>query len=711
MRSKLFCLILFLLALSFCEAQKTVVLDTSMFDKNYQTIFLGGLDGWIFHEGNDLHWAAKNVDTTGWEKYTAKALFLKNTDHNGRAEGWFRLRFSLDSSFSNIPIALHLNRWLAMDVYIDGTYIASLGNTGINGKTYEEGRSFLNPGIPLSLKPGIEYVIAVHAVDHAAPLNPRKLKSEVDATKDAVYLAGPENQYRATYLFQELSVYYSTYTSVCFVLCLLFWFLYFQNRSEKVLFFIALGMSFFAFNMLCIFIYSVARDISFFVVNLSVYCADIFLGSFESLVILIFAAVFKRKIKRFFIPVLLVIPIYAIVINQYTDYIPLPSYIIGALSLLPFVIYLYLIISSWKNLKGAQWSIIAGAVATFIFMFIFLYNLQKHPVWPWPFCYLYMGGTLLSFPLSLMIYVAMRFKEMLNDVRRNANEVLKITEEKREILAHQNELLEQQVEERTRELKASQAQLIQSEKMASLGELTAGIAHEIQNPLNFVNNFSDINNELIDELKEELATGNLQLATEIAEDIKQNEAKINHHGKRADAIVKGMLQHSRMNTGHKEPTDINRLADEYLRLAYHGMRAKDKEFNADLKTEFDEGIGKINIIAQDIGRVLLNLYNNAFYAVKPPSSLKGEHYSPLVRISTKKINDKIEIRVADNGSGIPQKIVDKIFQPFFTTKPTGQGTGLGLSLSYDIVKAHGGEIKVETKEGEGSEFIILFPVV
>jgi two-component system, NtrC family, sensor kinase len=265
------------------------------------------------------------------------------------------------------------------------------------------------------------------------------------------------------------------------------------------------------------------------------------------------------------------------------------------------------------------------------------------------------------------------------------------------------------------ELKATQAQLIQSEKMASLGELTAGIAHEIQNPLNFVNNFSEISNELIEEMDEELAVGNMQLAKEIAGDIKQNLEKINHHGKRAADIVKGMLQHSRTSTGQKEPTDINSLADEYLRLAYHGLRAKDKSFNADFKTDFDENLPKINVIPQDIGRVLLNLINNAFYAVQVETQnsvslqqtpQKQPDYKPTVIVSTKNMGTHVEIRVKDNGPGIPSSIVDKIFQPFFTTKPTGSGTGLGLSLSYDIVKAHGGDLKVKTIKGEGSEFII-----
>ena len=262
-------------------------------------------------------------------------------------------------------------------------------------------------------------------------------------------------------------------------------------------------------------------------------------------------------------------------------------------------------------------------------------------------------------------------------------------------------------------LKSTQTQLIQSEKMASLGELTAGIAHEIQNPLNFVNNFSEVNGELISELVDEVNKGNTEEVKAIANYIKDNSEKINHHGKRADAIVKGMLQHSRSSSATKEPTDINKLADEYLRLAYHGLRAKDKSFNATMKTDYDESIGNINIIPQDIGRVILNLITNAFYTVAEKKALgqaQGDNYEATVSVATKKSNGTIEISVTDNGNGIPQNVIDKIFQPFFTTKPTGQGTGLGLSMSYDIVKAHGGELKVETKEGTNSTFIIQLPI-
>ncbi len=342
--------------------------------------------------------------------------------------------------------------------------------------------------------------------------------------------------------------------------------------------------------------------------------------------------------------------------------------------------------------------------------------------------YALLGGIAVVLLIAFLLY-----RNSLN--RKKANELL--TAQKEEIEVQKNS-----VEQALSDLKSTQAQLIQSEKMASLGELTAGIAHEIQNPLNFVNNFSELNGELIEELNEEIEQGNYDDARDIAKDIAVNEEKIKHHGKRAEDIVKGMLQHSRSSDGVKEPTDINALCDEYLKLSYHGLRAKDKSFNATIKTNFDHSIGSINVIPQDIGRVILNLVNNAFFActerrrraiperssprasdelsrgtVSDPDHITAlekkqqpDGYEPTVTLSTILIGTKIEIKVNDNGNGIPQNILDKIFQPFFTTKPTGQGTGLGLSLSYDIVKAHRGELNVETTEGEGSTFIIKLPI-
>jgi two-component system, NtrC family, sensor kinase len=259
------------------------------------------------------------------------------------------------------------------------------------------------------------------------------------------------------------------------------------------------------------------------------------------------------------------------------------------------------------------------------------------------------------------------------------------------------------------ELKSTQAQLIHSEKMASLGELTAGIAHEIQNPLNFVNNFSELNKELIEELKSEITSGDATRMLTTLTNISQNEEKIMHHGKRADSIVKGMLQHSRVSGTQKEPTDINALADDYLRLAYHGLRAKDKTFNTTFETDFDSNVGKISVIPQEIGRVILNLLNNAFHAVTNRRKLNQPGYEPIVTIKTESKGEAVVITVSDNGIGIPEKVVTKIFQPFFTTKPAGEGTGLGLSLTYDVIKAHGGTIHVKSEEGKGAEFVISLP--
>ncbi|MEO6870558.1 MAG: ATP-binding protein, partial [Ginsengibacter sp.] len=331
-----------------------------------------------------------------------------------------------------------------------------------------------------------------------------------------------------------------------------------------------------------------------------------------------------------------------------------------------------------------------------------------------------------------------------------ANERTLQEQEKRKWVSIKNEELEKIVSERTselqhqkdeiektlNELKATQTQLIHSEKMASLGELTAGIAHEIQNPLNFVNNFSELNTELIQEMNEEIIKGNMEEVKTIASDIKENEEKIIFHGKRADAIVKGMLQHSRASNGIKEPTDINELCDEYLRLAYHGLRARDKSFNAGMKTDFDPALQKVNVVPQDIGRVVLNLLTNAFYAVKEKDlaerslhqtdessedqvvgGIIEKKYEPMVSIATKSFENMVQIKVSDNGCGIPQSALDKIFQPFFTTKPTGEGTGLGLSMSYDIItKGHGGNLEVTTftdeqnlKKQSGTIFTITIP--
>ena len=348
-------------------------------------------------------------------------------------------------------------------------------------------------------------------------------------------------------------------------------------------------------------------------------------------------------------------------------------------------------------------------------------------------------AAVLCVPMSISLYLAINFSITNRDLIDKLQENNALTQrdlaqelEKQHLLAVQNELLESQVKERTaqleqslEELKSTQNQLVQREKMASLGELTAGIAHEIQNPLNFVNNFSEVSIELLQELKEEQEKEPDQrdetIESELFGDIEQNLQKISLHGNRASSIVKSMLEHSRTSLGNAELTDLNALIDEYLLLSFHSFRAKDKNgsatrFNATMYKEYDPNVGKIKVVAQDFGRVVLNLFNNAFYAVNAAVAAKGNDFMPTVSVSTRKIaasagvGERVEIRIKDNGTGIPEAISTKVFQPFFTTKPTGQGTGLGLSLSYDIVtKGHNGTLELTTEENQGTEFVITIP--
>ena len=688
------------------EAQdSTIVLDTTMFDPIFQSIAMTG-HGWVFKKGSDSTWARKDLDTKDWLKLNPFELSVENADKNGRAEGWFRLKFSLDSTFQGFPIGVGATRFAAIDVFIDGIYVTSFGDTGVDKQSYQEFRGSIDPPVNVNLQVNVEHILALHIVDYRSIINPLYLKSKIAnrlGFRNAIGFTGSKYHRNWINFLKMLDTYWTFLSSVCSILSILFWFLYFQNKNEKNLALIAFSTTFLSLWSIVFKIDSLVGT-SHVTHILYSYLGSILQLLFIALILITLAKIFKRKVGIWLIMYCLLLSFSGIV-NLYFFEVKLGAFIFGSAVL----VCIYLLTTSWRTLKGAQWAVVVGIVMTFIFFLLAGYNFDKFESWPFPYSFFYLSGMFLSLPISLMIYVAIRFKEILNDVRSNADEVVKITKEKRELLAQQNELLEIQVEERTRELKASQSQLIQSEKMASLGELTAGIAHEIQNPLNFVNNFSEVSNELIDEMNEEIEKGDFAEAKAISNDIKQNLEKIAHHGKRADAIVKGMLQHSRKSSAEKEPTDLNALADEYLRLSYHGLRAKDKTFNSDFKTNFDSSLPKVKMIPQDIGRVLLNLINNAFYAVNEKAKMGIEGYQPLVTVSTARVSDHIEIKVSDNGNGISEQVKDKIFQPFFTTKPTGSGTGLGLSLSYDIVKVHGGTIDIKSDEGQGSEFNITLP--
>ena len=533
-----------------------------------------------------------------------------------------------------------------------------------------------------------------------------------------IRLGGPNYTYRLSNNYKTVYTFLTSWVVVCTILSVLFWLLLFQNPKEKNLFWIALYTS-----TLAIYTYYYAIDPSG--KSFSEYNTNRIIGwfvqvpSLQLLLPILLIKVFKRKINSRLILILIILNVLN-GIGAYSTHSFEMTFrnIFGGSAIFVMGICFYYVITSWKNLRGAQWAIVGGLIFTAtIYLVSFIMGLiSPNGLGSQYFNLLYRTVEALAFPFSLLIYVSIRFKEMIQEVQANAQTVVELSEEKREQALSQQKVLEEEVTRQTGEirqtlenLKSTQSQLVQSEKMASLGELTAGIAHEIQNPLNFVNNFSEVNKEMLEELKAERlkskADRDEATQDELINDVITNEEKISLHGSRASSIVKGMLEHSRNTSGKKELTDINALADEYLRLSYHGLRAKDKSFNASFETYFDKDIPAIEIVPQDMGRVLLNLINNAFYAVKSVEK-------PLVVIKTEQNQNQIIISVTDNGTGIPEDVKSKIFQPFFTTKPTGQGTGLGLSLAYDIVKAHGGEIKIgNPKPGQvGTTFIITLPL-
>ena len=686
-------------------AQDSVIIITpENFSKDLDSYALASTDGWIFHQGNDSNWAKETIDVTDWKKLKPSKLSVKYADKNGRVEGWFRIKIRIDSSLGNREFGFRLGSFAATDLYINGQFLTTAGNTGNNGRLFKSNDPKEKITNPYHLKSGETYNIAIHVVDYTTTISPYLLKSEINNSLDNIIsITGP--QFVNLYLeyVQKVITIITISVSICAVLSLFFWILFFQNSSEKNLRIIA-----FCTTSIALKFYSSYQLRGIQGPNYVEFWATMgsFFGSLSFLLMLLLIVnIFKRKVTKALKVFSVVYFIFLFGCYLVPADISDPLYL--RLTALLFIVFIYYVVTSWKNLKGAQWAVVAGLLV-FLLLLIGLYILKDR------FLSLCLA---ISFPLSLLVYVSIRFKEIITEVQHNANQVLQLSEEKKVQALNQQKILQDEVDKQTTELrttlfnlKATQSQLIQSEKMASLGELTAGIAHEIQNPLNFVNNFSEVNKELITEMREEITKGNYDEVNVLAKDIEENEEKINHHGKRADAIVKGMLQHSRSSTSIKEPTDINKLADEYLRLAYHGLRAKDKSFNATMKTYFDETLEKVNVIPQDMGRVILNLITNAFYVVDEKKKSGIENYEPTVTVSTKKNNGKLEIKVSDNGSGIPQKVIDKIFQPFFTTKPSGKGTGLGLSLSYDIVKAHDGELKVNSVVNEKTEFVIILPI-
>jgi len=671
-------------------------------------VYLTRFDGfWFFKQGNDTAWTHKDIDMTGWKPLRPGELPASYADKSGRVEGWFRAKIRLDHVFDTQQLGFLYFSFAAIDVYIDGKQVTSFGNTGTNGKPFAEpANQGMQIPAQLDMKEGVEYTIALHFVDYLSPFPPKHLKSNENSPDAVLGLTDAVAKKTLLPTLLRNHFYFNAWWWVCAVLTLLFWLLYLENRADKTLLRIAVCVTFFATATGSILVQNVVA-VSYARGYIISVISTVSLQLIFVTVPLITAHIFKRRVSRVLKVFLALLIIFSFIVLPF----PALTMWLYAANAVPLIACIYYVVTSWKQLKGALWSVVGGlliSLASFLLLIATLYvfnNVSEETI-------LYFNTSLLlSFPISLLGYVATRFKEIISEVQQNAAEVVRLSEEKKEEALNRQKLLEEEVNRQTAEIRANQARLIQSEKMASLGELTAGIAHEIQNPLNFVNNFSELNTELVGEIKQEIEKGDLDEIKAIAVDIEENSKKINMHGKRAEAIVKGMLQHSQVGSGVKEPTNINALADNYMRLAYQGLLSKDSSFKAEMVMHFDEKLPKINVIPQDIGRVLLNLFNNAFYAVNQKRKTAGADYKPEVSVSTSAKNGQVVIKVKDDGIGIPDAIKEKIMQPFFTTKPTGEGTGLGLSLTYDmVVKGHGGKIDVSTKEGDFTEFVITLPV-
>ncbi len=611
LRYLLIVLAIVLISANLSAQQEVVTLSTDMFQP-HQRIFLAPLDGWVFRQGHDRDWANPNLDVSDWKSFNPTQISPELEDVSGRIEGWFRIKIKLDQSFEGMDLAIGRQLWASTEVYINGELFHRFGNSG---NPYKAFNPILKYPVPVELSPGREYTIAVHFVDYETTFTQREIRLKPKNLEPLLNLTGPEYVDWVTRDHKQTHVYVTLCLAVSFLLFFLYWFLVYLNPDQTLFRIIAWYTTVVLLGTVAIFgntFYEMPYSLEKvrFILFITFQAIMTLFGLF------ILEWVLTQKISKLSWALLVILLIANIPAHIFS--ISQPFAVAFAVMLLHFGRKLY---AHLHEIRGAKWAIVAAVVvptaAIIVQIILHAYSLDLYNEYD----KLLLSLHILSPPLFYLAYISVRFKETLTAVRIESQKRLQVTEEKREILANQNTLLEKQVNERTRELKDSlenlkstQAQLIQSEKMASLGELTAGIAHEIQNPLNFVNNFSEVSNELIDEMQEELEKGDIEEAKAISTDIKQNLEKITHHGKRADAIVKGMLAHSRAGKGEKEFTDINALAEEYLKLSYHGLRAKDKSFNADFKTDFDPNLPKVNVVPQDIGRVLLNLINNAFQA-------------------------------------------------------------------------------------------------
>jgi len=663
-------------------------------------------------------------DTTNADWKTINTVTLNDLtgqSYPWSGKGWFKKSFIVPVALRNQPLYFQMVHWGASEIFLDGVKLASYGKIG-NSRSTEH--TFL-PDECISFLPDNRLVhhLEVHYSNHHINL----------PGAPSIFHGFKLSVSEQPILYREKIIDYSLGVmsiSFCLGFSLFFFFVFWFYPQRLASLMAAIWLLHFSFIFIPLFLIGLNTDGEF-----SRFCIltwQIAVATINSSVVLFYYALYYDKLPR---RSWFVVGISALIVLAIFIFPLVGKYVLLISLLLLFEVFRMLILGYQKD-RNKFWILAIGQPLSLFLFLLAIVNIfgifPEENITTGRFISIALSD--LCVPIMLALQLAWEFGSANRVLQKQVVQVKELLEEnmikeheKQELLAAQNETLELQVTERTAELnqsletlKATQAQLIQSEKLASLGELTAGIAHEIQNPLNFVNNFAEISEELLVEMEAEFDKGDTTEAKAIATDIKQNLQKINHHGKRASSIVKGMLDHSRTSSGKKEPTDINALADEFLRLAYHGFRAKDSDFNVTLQTNFDPKLPKIEIVSQDIGRVVLNLINNAFYAVgqktkNRPGTNDDGTYVPTVEVSTRGTAAGIEIKVADNGSGIPEALITKVFQPFFTTKPTGEGTGLGLSLSRDIiVNGHGGTLSItSTTEGKetGTTFTIFLPII
>jgi len=680
-------------------------------------------NGWTYKMGDSLITEGKGGMAAGWKPFRpAEDIHDSIPDDAKSGIGWMRLVMKVDERLWNASLMMLVKQSVASEIYLDGKLIKKFGVISPDPteiKAYDPkwepiALDFSTGDIHIlsvrfAVQPGVRYAGYYGATN---PFLSATVMRQDRAMKT----------YKGIYMRPWMDVFMNGILFMVFILHLSF-FLMYREQKANLFFSLAALLLFFGSIMGSYYYYTSLVDQKYL---LAIVVSIVYLIS--NLLMLTSILIFTKRKNMFSVWVLTGILISMTVLGA----IWYKKGFLAGPAITPLIVYGFIIFISYDaqrkkvyeaRILTAGFSIAIISICIFVLHAIFenadhllttLFN-------PWSYFFLLF---ILSPPASMSIFLAYDFAQTSKRLQQKLVEVELLSEknitaekEKQEILSQQNLQLESRVQERTAELnkslhqlKSTQAQLIQSEKMASLGELTAGIAHEIQNPLNFVNNFSEVNIELASEMTQAAERGDLQEVKELSANILNNQEKINEHGKRAEVIVKSMLQHSRSGGGNKEPTEVNKLAEEYLKLVYQGLRAKEKSFQAEIELNLDPTIEMIPLVPQDIGRVLFNLSNNAFYAIMEKQKSIGLDFQPAVVVKTKRLHNQVSITICDNGTGIPDTVKEKIFQPFFTTKPTGQGTGLGLSLSYDIVKAHGGSLTVESKQKEFTRFTLILPI-